>query len=410
MPSLPASEAERIDWRSLDDDGPRVGWQGRTYAVGVAALAILYGYVSFVRTSDAPVAGFWDPTYHDWLILLGLLTFACFACWPLAADRERTRTYWRRLRANPPGLVAFGFIVGFVLVGTIGPFLVGERSIDLYVQYQPPVFLTSPEKVTSPCVGPMVDGVCHGTWRYPLGTDGSGLDVIWLIVVGSRISLLVALVAVVAIAPVATLVGVLAGYYGGRVDAVLMRYVDVQEALPAFVVYVFVAAVLGESLLLLLVAFGLLSWGGVARLVRSETLQRKEDGYVRAARSAGASRWTVVRRHLVPNVSSTALTATTQLIPRLILTEAAASFLYLTHAGLPSWGATLSQGLSGKYAAFPPIERVMNPAFLPPLQAKWWVAAFTTLALAATVLAFAVFGDALRDVLDPRAVVGDGDG
>lgn len=399
---------ERIDWEALDD-GPVVGRRTLAYAAGLAALAAAFGYVEFLRVSDAPVLGVFEPTYQEWLLSLGLLTLARFVAWPLTADRERAGRYWRRLRSNPVGLAAFVFLVGFLLVGTFGPAAVGERQTDLYDQFQPPVFGTSDTSVTSPCVGQVTDEQCHGTWQYPLGTNRDGIGVVWLLANGARVSLLVALVAALAVAPLAIVVGVLAGYYGGAVDELLMRYVDLQESMPAFLVYIFVAALTGDSLLVLLAAFGLLSWGGVARLVRSETLQRKEAAYVRAARNAGASRLYVVRRHVVPNVASTALTATTQLIPRLILTEAAASFLYLTDANTPSWGVTLAKGLSGRYASFPPIYSIRAPGLAPTVPEKWWVATFVTAALVVTIVAFAVFGDALRDVLDPRAGVG-GDG
>ncbi len=394
-----------IDWEELDGGTRLVGRRALAFVAGVAAVVVAFGYDRFVRASDLPPLRVWPAGVHEWLLALAFVAFACYVVWPLAADRDRTRRYWRRLRRNPAGTVAFGYIAVFVAAGTVGPALVGDPPANLLRQYQPPVFLTSYEGVTSPCVGEMVDKQCHGTWQYPLGTNSKGDGVVMIVVQGARIALLVALVAALFIAPLATAVGVLAGYYGGWVDEVLMRYVDVQEALPAFVVYIFAAAILGESLWLLLVAFGLLSWGGIARLVRSETLQRKEAGYVQAAREAGAGRLYVARRHLAPNVSSTALTATTQLVPTLILTEAAVSFLHLTDASLPSWGETLSHGLSGQYASFPPTFSPVgwNASMLPTFWEKWWTASFTTLALVATVVAFAVFGDALRDVFDPRS-------
>jgi peptide/nickel transport system permease protein len=124
----------------------------------------------------------------------------------------------------------------------------------------------------------------------------------------------------------------------------------------------------------------------------------------RAGGAARVRRLHLRRRHLAPNVSSTSLTATTQLVPTLILTEATVSFLRLTDAALPSWGETLSHGLSGRYASFPATYKPQGftVGMLSTLWEKRWIATFTTLALAATVVAFAVFGDALRGVLDPR--------
>lgn len=410
MSSPPPVGPESVEWEALEGDRLAASRRTLVFVAAVLSFAGAYGYVEFLRVSDAPPLGLWNPSGYDLLLAVGVAAVACYVAWPLVVDRARARRYWRRLRADPAGVAALGFLAAFVLVGTVGPALVGPRQVSLYDQYQPPVFVESHVSVTRECVGPMVGEFCQGTWNYPLGTDSTGLGVVWLVVKGTRVALLVALVAALVIAPLATGVGVVAGYYGGRVDELLMRYVDVQESIPAIVVYFFLAAIVGESLWLLLVAFGLLSWGGIARLVRSETLQRREEGYVRAARSAGASRWTVAVRHLVPNVASTALTATTQLVPRLVLTEAAASFLYLTPPNLHSWGVTLAQGFSGKYATFPPTRSIRDASMLPTFWEKWWTAAFVTLALLVTVVAFSVFGDALRDVLDPRTGVAGEDG
>ena len=226
---------------------------------------------------------------------------------------------------------------------------------------------------------------CHGTLQYPLGTTSTGAGMLTLVVAGMRISLQVALITAMIIVPIATAVGTVAGYAGGLLDEVLMRYVDVQQAVPAFLVYLILIFVLGRSLFLIVLVFGLLSWGGVARLVRSETMQRREEVYVMAARNAGVGRVQILRRHLLPNVSSTVITATTHLIPLLILAEAALAFLELGVIALPSWGQTIALSYQGDYF----------------LQA-WWVWLLPLLFLIATVTSLSVLGDALRDALDPR--------
>ena len=278
-----------VDWQSLDGRRRIGSRRSLSFVAWTVAVVAAFGYDRYVRVSDLDPLPVWPAGVHEWLLALAFVAFAHYVVWPLVADRDRTRRYWRRLRRNPAGMASLAVIAVFVAAGTVGPLLVGDPPANLMRQFQPPVFLTSPDGVTSPCIGQMTDGVCHGSWQYPLGTDSSGAGVIRLIVQGARISLLVALVAALFVAPLATAVGVLAGYYGGWVDEALMRYVDVQESLPAFVVYIFAAAILGESLWLLLVAFGLLSWGGIARLVRSETLQRSQAGYVRAASTSHAA-------------------------------------------------------------------------------------------------------------------------
>ena len=206
-----------------------------------------------------------------------------------------------------------------------------------------------------------------------------------VVVAGMGVSLQVALISSMIIVPIATAVGTIAGYTGGLIDELLMRYVDIQQVVPAFLVYLILIFVLERSLFLIVLVFGLLSWGGVARLVRSETLQRREEGYVLAAENAGVGRLGILRRHLLPNVSSTIITATTHLIPLLILAEAAIAFLNLGPATLPSWGATIARGFESDY-------------FL----RTWWVWTIPLLFLTTTIVAFSVLGDALRDALDPR--------
>ena len=185
------------------------------------------------------------------------------------------------------------------------------------------------------------------------------------------------------IAPLATVVGLAAGYYGGRVDDALMTYVDAQISVPAILIYMVAYMFFFNSMAVLLVAFGLLSWGGIARIVRSETLQRSEEGYVLSARAIGARDRYVLRRHLFPNVTNTVVPATFHLIAILVLTEAGLAFIGF-HASFQSWGMTISEGVF--YGA----------------TRAWWISALPAAALAVTVVALKVAGDGMRDVLDPR--------
>jgi peptide/nickel transport system permease protein len=185
--------------------------------------------------------------------------------------------------------------------------------------------------------------------------------------------------------PIATVVGTTAAYFGGRVDSLLMRYVDLQQVIPAFFVYLVVQFLYGGSVFLLVLVFGLLNWGGVARLVRSDALEEVESGYVKAAESAGHGRLRIVRRHLLPNVSSTVLTAVTLQIPTLLIIEATVSYLDLGARTQLTWGLLIAGGFTEN--TFP---------------SQWWIAASPVLALILTTVSFSVLGDALRDALDLR--------
>jgi len=170
---------------------------------------------------------------------------------------------------------------------------------------------------------------------------------------------------------------------------VLMLYVDVQETVPTIVVYVLVATLIlrDKGLFVLVVFFGFLDWGGIARLVRSEVLKRRDDGYVMAAQAAGASDYHVIHRHLVPNASPALATSLSRRVPMLVLTQVGLSFLFLSESNLRSMGELLRRGLDSKH--------------LPWLQ-KWWVTVFAVVIIALTVASSNLAGDAARDALDPR--------
>jgi peptide/nickel transport system permease protein len=208
---------------------------------------------------------------------------------------------------------------------------------------------------------------------------------------GTHVAAVITLVASMIIVPLATAVGTTAAYVGGRVDGVLMRTVDVVQAIPPLFAYIIIRFVLGGGgdMLLLVGVFGLLSWGSAARVVRSETLKESEKSYVKAARNVGAGGVGIVQRHLLPNVSTTVISTTAHQISILILTEAALSYLELGAPHTPSWGTIIADGASGTTFG--------------QLLETWWISVFPMVALAVTVVAISVFGDSLRDVLDPRS-------
>jgi len=235
----------------------------------------------------------------------------------------------------------------------------------------------------SNCAGQVTAEGCWGTWDSPLGTNYVGKDILALLFVGFRVSLEVALITSMIMLPIATVAGTFAGYTGGFVDDAITGYIDIQQTIPAFVAYIVLAYVFTRSLFLLILIFGLLSWGGAARLVRSEVVQRREAEFVTAARSAGADDRRIMLKHILPNVSNTVLTSVTRRIPMLILAEAAIAYLSLNEIMVISLGESIANGL----------EYFPN---------SWWVSSELTLALALVVLSFSLLGDALRDILDPR--------
>ena len=360
---------EGIDWTAVDDADstvPPAAVAAEALVFFGLAAAFVYDYV--ILANEAPTVGVvgWDVTGVEWLLVVVLATGVFHAALPLARNRRLTAYYWRQFRKNRAAVVSLGFL-GFVfLVGLVGPLIwtAPNEAIDYAAAYQPPVF-------------------AGGSWAYALGTDAQGRPLWHLIVYGMRVSLEVGLISMVFAISIGTVVGTAAAYFGGYVDEVLMRYVDLQQTFPVFILLLLLIYLYGASLLLIIALYGLFSWEGTARLVRSEALQRGEEAYVRAAEAAGAGRWWTIRRHLIPNVSSTVITAATLSIPVFILGEASLSFLGFGDPDVFSWGRTISAGRSD-------------------LPNAPWISTIPGLFLFLTVLAFNFVGDALRDAIDPR--------
>jgi len=347
-------------------------------------------------TTSGPLLPYWTPVVGrvdvgrlDWLYFLALVLSTFWVIVPLAARPARTATYWRRLRTDTVGTGALLTVVVFVLAGLLTPVLVGEPAIDPGVSYQPPVGFGVDASTTTGCVGNVVDGQCRGTWAHPFGTTFSGADVLSLTLVGTWTALRIAAVTATVIVPLAVTVGVTAGVLGGRVDSLLVGVADAVGVVPPFVAYVVARFVVGPGdLLLLVLAFALTGWAGIARTVRNEVLSRREAPFVRAARCAGAGWGWVAWRHLLPNVSGTVAAATAQQVSTLLLAEAALSFLEFGAPSVTSWGTVIRQGGSATFTA-----SVLD---------TWWISLFPVLALAVTVAAVSLLGDALREALDPR--------
>ncbi|WP_458188854.1 ABC transporter permease [Haladaptatus sp. NG-WS-4] len=388
---------DAIEWDEYATESRSISvWTKAFFLVAIAlTLGALYDFV--VVPDDKPIVVEWNPPILDWLFMLSLAVFAFYVLVPLYQNRDLTRRRWQHLRTNRLAVASLAYLVFFFVAGLVVPMFHAPLEDAVTAAdgfrygispYQPPFGFSVPFYgigITH-CVGVLENKVCHGSLIHPLGTTGSGEDVLLEILQGMRISLQVTLITATLIVPLATTVGTVAAYFGGRVDELLMRYVDIQQAIPPLFVFLLLEALYGGSILLMIGVFGLLSWGSTARLVRSEALQKRELGFIRAARNAGSSRSEIIRRHLLPNVSSTVLVAVTLQIPTLILIEAMLGYFQLHGAGQNSWGYLI-------YAAF---TNDFHPTLL------WWAEVLPVVFLMLTVASFNFLGDALREILDPR--------
>ena len=278
--------------------------------------------------------------------------------------RERkANSAWKKLRRNKSAMLGLVLIVFVLLVSIFGPFLMSRdpAAMDfLQINAKP------------------------GTNGFLLGSDSLGRDVLTRLVYGGRISLLVAVGGMAVGAVIGILIGLVSGYSGGGVDAVLMRIMDGMSAFPSVLLALMLMTVLGAGMGNVILAIGIASVPGYARMTRGQVLMVKNEDYIKAVKALGASHSRVLFSHLLPNVVSSLIVYATLNVAGAILTEASLSFLGM---GITppqvSWGSILKDGQEC-------------------LQSAGHVAIFSGLAILITVLGFNLLGDGIRDVLDPK--------
>jgi peptide/nickel transport system permease protein len=269
------------------------------------------------------------------------------------------------LTSNTPALIAVVLLVLLVLTAIVGPFLVSYKpdAIDLDSLRQPP-------------------GKAHF-----LGTDSKGRDILSRVVSGARISLSVGILASALSLCIGIFFGLIAGYFGGKVDAFFSQVFDIFLAFPSLLLAIGISAVMPPGLTSAMLAITLVGWAGFARLVRGITLSLKEQTYVEASQALGASSARILYRHILPNALPLILVAGSLRVGGFILLEAALSVLGLgVQPPTPTWGSMIS----------------LNRAYI---NSAPWMVIFPGLAISITVISFNILGDFLRDKLDPRMQV-----
>jgi peptide/nickel transport system permease protein len=273
------------------------------------------------------------------------------------------RTIGRRLYANRMSMVGLFLILFMIGMALLAPLIAPADPIDMTLddQFQAP------------------------SRAHLLGTDDCGRDVLSRIIFGSRLSLKVGLISVSISLVVGSLIGLVSGYFGGWLDIVIQRFIEIMLAFPELILALAIMAVLGPSLRNAMIAIGIASIPVYTRVTRGQVLSLREKEYVEAARACGAGHTRLIFRHILPNTMSPLMVIATLGIAGAILTASGLSFIGLgAQPPSPEWGAMLASGR--EY-----------------LRHQWWIATFPGIFIALTVLGFNLFGDGLRDALDPRA-------
>lgn len=276
--------------------------------------------------------------------------------------RSPRQMYWRRFRKNPMCIAGAALMLLLVFLAFFGPFIAPND----------PILVNTPDRFLSP------------NSSYWFGTDEFGRDIFSRILYGARIAVQVGLVSVIVAFVGGIVLGLISGYYGGIVDTILSRILEIWMSFPDILFVIAVVAILGPSLNTVILSLGFLSIPAYARIVRGSVLSTRQEVYVEAARSVGVNNSRIMARHILPNVVAPLIILSSMRFGSALLTGAGLSFIGLgAQPPTPEWGAILSTGRMYMYQA---------P----------WITIFPGLAIAIFVLGVNMLGDGLRDVLDPR--------
>lgn len=275
-------------------------------------------------------------------------------------------------RRNLPAIFGSALLVFFAVIAIFGPLLVSQdpydvSQLELMDSFKPPVWLEG------------------GDSRYLLGTDGQGRDVLASIVYGARISAFIGLAAMLCSCVIGTALGLLSGYYGGIVDSIIMRIADIQLSFPSMLIALFLMSAFGTGIGMVLIALTAVGWVVYARTVRGSTLSEIQKEYIQAARVAGLGNIEIMLRHVLPNVMTPLIVVSTIQVGTFILIEASLSFLGVgVPITEPSLGLLVKEGFDVLFSGI------------------WWTSAFPGLFIMFLVFGINLFGDFLRDELNPR--------
>lgn len=282
----------------------------------------------------------------------------------LAKMASAIRTARTKYPPMIPTLILVTVIVAALFAPTLAPY--DEETFDLSASLQPPSWMAG------------------GSYDYLLGTDNTGRDILSRIIYGARIALLVGFLAVGLAGTVGTMLGLIAAYFEGRTDAIIMRIVDIQMSVPSILLALILSAAIGPGLTTVIVVIVIVYWSYYARLVRSEVLSVKTRDFISLARVVGCSDRRIVLRHILPNVINSIIVLATVQLGTVIIFEATLSFLGLgVQPPTPAWGSMLADGRTYVGSA-------------------WWLSVFPGLAITLTVLSVNLFGDWLRVQWDPK--------
>lgn len=289
---------------------------------------------------------------------------AALAAGEAPSGRSLGQDAWRRLRANWAAMISLYVLGGIILIAFVGPYFVpwGYGEVDWTAFRSPPDWSKG----------------------HYLGTDQNGRDLLARLLQGTQMSLLVAGVATLVAVVIGVSYGAVAGYFGRRIDALMMRFVDVMYALPYILFVIILVVIFGRSPVLLFVGIGAIEWLTMARIVRGQTLSLKEKEFVEAARAGGSKPWTIIRRHIIPNLTGPVVIYATLTVPEIIITESFLSYLGLgVQEPQTSLGTLISDG-AGVAEPYP------------------WLLIYPAIMLVVLLLALTFIGDGLRDALDPK--------